>query len=550
MRLGTYVRGGFIDDSSEGSPCNQQVLIHHMDGLAPVRETMQELNTTRHGQSITEKSQAFSILGVSNKTIQGVKSPKQAQSPRESLRYQSLIHKTARSQKLSLKYAVSRSLHSSVLNNSMNEQGVDIACKLLELDTEKKAQGPVLGKDSSSKLVIPTETSTQKPASTPKGSDVFDFVGLQHVLKLKPSNKGNATVNFSSSAGTRKQSSPILAKKPSVGLEDSPNSRIRSSQLVLQPSGSDGLSIPLRKVGSISFIRKPVVSSRRIAIKPKLQHLLPALGDLEGKLSNIDNSFRDTSNFSKVESFDIENVPIDDKGYDGRNNRFMNSCASGSYHRNSIGSAHRSRNLKKSTFGTFIKSQSNGDSIYQFVNDGQIPQFMESIAFDAQSGVPSTTPKYSLFAQSPSDQIANRTKPRALLKLDTVFDVEGELKNAVLLNKYIEAKMNLQRARVAAELSSQNIASRAEVKVNQPRSAGSGQQVNLDNTSFTGEPTPKQVPTLKSPKKAARNLLSPQSIHMRQAPHRQKSQDSSSHLTLNHSQLISEPHVTAGNIPT
>lgn len=548
MRLGFHARGQFIDDSTDSSPYNGRIMVTPMIDLPAVRETMQELNTTRGGQSCLERSEKISILPTSNKTIQGVGSPKEAQTPRQSLSHHSLSQKLRPRERLWLKGSLLNLSYSSVLNNmNLHDLSPD-GHQIVKLDSEREFQlaSKVQGRSLGLKLVPLTEISTQKPSSSSKASQVFDLMPGSS-LKLRPTlqstkvfEDGRAEVN------TKKQFSPPLAKRTSFGSASNLNSSaVRSPLAKLLVKVGESTS-PVRRMDNICLAPSTKITAR-MAVKPRLQHLMPALGDLEGRVSVIDNSLK--GSLSKIESFgfDIENVPVNETFGNTR----RGSSASVSAHRNSLASASvRTRNLKKSTLGTFIRSNTNGESIFQFVHEGQIPQFMESIAFDGTSGHPSTTPKYSLFFQTPSDKIANPHVTRGFMKLDTIFDVEGELKKADLLKKYIESKMMLRKevpgnslayvqpSRIMGNRSSQPKLSIYQPKVNLSKQESSSM---IDDSNLA----PSDL-TRRAPQKHSEAHLSPQQPRRLQLARRQLSQDSS---RLNQSQLTSEPCVTMDNPP-
>lgn len=548
MRLGFHARGQFIDDNTDDSPHNDRIMVTPMIDLPPVRETMQELNTSRGGQSCLERSQKFSILATSNKTIQGVGSPKQAQTPRMSLSHHSLTQKSRPRDKLRFRASISNLSNSSVLNNMNLNDLSPLGPQNVKPDSEHEWQqaSKVQGRSLELKLVPLTEISTQKPSVTSKASNVFDLMPGSS-LKLRPTIQSTKVFeDRGTESHLKKQFSPQLAKRTSFGSPNNGNPSAARSPLANFFVKAGESTAPVRRMESICLAPSTKVAAK-IAVKPRLHHLLPALGDLEGRVSVIENSPKNS--LSKIESFgfDVENVPVDE--YLGNTRR--GSSASVSAHRNSLASASvRSRNLKKSTFGTFIRSNTNGESIYQFVHEGQIPQFMESIAFDGTSGNPSTTPKYSLFFQTPSDKIANPPVARGFMKLDTIFDVEGELKKADLLKKYIETKLMLRKdvpanslgyvhpSRIMGNRSSQPKLSIYQPKVNLSKQESSSM---IDDSNLTPSD-----PTRRAPQKYSEAHLSPQQPKRLQLPMRQHSQESSH---LNQSQLTSEPHVTMDNLP-
>lgn len=546
MRLGFHARGQFIDDSTDDSPHNDRIMVTPMVDLPPVRETLQELNTSRGGQSGLEKSQKYSILATSNKTIQGVDSPKQAQTPRMSLSHHSLSQKLRPREKLRLRGSISNLSYSSVLNNINLHELSPARHKNVKLDSEQELQlaSKIQGRSLGLKLVPLTEISTQKPSVSSKASQIFDLIPGSS-LKRRPTLPSTKVLDDGGiDVNTKKQLTPQLVKRTSFGSPHNGNPSEARSPIANFPVKAGESTAPVRRLESVRLVPSAKVAAR-IPIKPRLQNLMPALGDLEGRVSVIDNSPKDS--LSKIESFgfDIENVPVDE--YLGNTRR--GSSASVSAHRNSLASASaRSRHLKRSTFGTFIRSNTNGESIYQFVHEGQIPQFMESIAFDGTSGHPSATPKYSLFFQTPSDKIANPQKTRGLMKLDTIFDVEGELKKADMLKKYIESKLMLrnevpgnslgyvQPSRIMGNRSSQPKLSIYQPKVNLSKQESSSM---IDDSNLTPSD-----PTRRDPQKRSEAHLSPQQPRRLELPKRQQSQESSH---LNQSQLTSEPHVTMDN---
>lgn len=548
MRLGFHARGQFIDDSSDDSPYNDRIMVTPMIDLPTVRETMQELNTSRGGQSGLERSQKFSILATSNKTIQGVGSPKQAQSPRQSLSHHSLSQKLRPRERLRLKGSITNLSYSSVLNDIDLRELSPTGIRNVKHESERESQLPskVQGRNLGLNLVPITEISTQKPSSTSKASQVFDLIP-GNSLKLRPTLQSTKVFEDGGiEMNNKKKFSPQLAKRTSFGSLNNSNPGAARSPLMNFLVKAGDSTAPVRRMESICLAPSSKVAAR-IAVKPRLQHLMPALGDLEGRVSVIDNSLKDS--LSKIESFgfDVENVPVDQTF--GKERR--GSSASVSAHRNSLISASvRSRNLKKSTFGTFIRSNTNGESIYQFVHEGQIPQFMESIAFDCGSGHPSTTPKYSLFLNTPSDKIANPQVTRGYMKLDTIFDVEGELKKAHLLKKYIQTKLMMTRenpgnslgyvqpSRIMGNRSSQPKLSIYQPKVNLSKQESSSM---IDDSNLNPSD-----PTRRAPQKNSEAHLSPQQPRRMQLSRRQHSQESSH---LNQSQLTSEPHVTLDNPP-
>lgn len=547
MRLGYHARGGFIDDSSDYSPCNDNIMVTPIVDLPPVRETMQELNTSRGAQSFLEKSHRFSILATSNKTIQDTRSPKQAQTPKQSQSYHSLSQKIRPRERLKLKAAMSNMSHSSVLNSiNAHDQSPQIDKDFkLTLDREFLPGSNMQGRSLELKLVPSTEISTQKPSSVSKASQLFELA-RGNSLKLRPM---LASSKAQDSGVT--EMSPERPFRAKLVNQESFSTRIQATSSAVKSSQENfaavvGESPSVRKRDSICFAPRNKVASR-IALKPRLEHLMPALGDLEGRVSVIDNSPKDT--ISKIESlgFDVENVPIEET----LGNVRRGSSASASMHRNSLVSVSvRSRNIKKSTFGTFFRSNTNGDSIFQFVHEGPIPQFMESIAFEATSGQPSNTPKYSLFVQTPSDRIANPQIPRRTMKLDTIFDVEGELQNADLLKKYIETKMMLRKDpsgnNVANLPSNRNFSDRSQrpkLSIYQPKTNLSKQESSsmIDESNLTPS-DPRRVP-----QKHSETHLSPQPPRRLQLARRRPSQESS---LISLGPLPSEPHVAPDNTPT
>lgn len=546
MRLGYHARGGFIDDSSDFSPCNGNIMVAPIVDLPTVRETMQELNFSKGMQSFLDKSQRFSILGASNKTIQDEMSPKQAQSPKKSQSYHSLSQKIRPRERLKLKAAMSNMSHSSVLNSiNVHDQSPQIHKELkLTLDREFLPGSNMQGRSSELKLVPSTEISTQKPSSVSKASQLFEF-NRGNSLKLRPvlaSTKLQDSGLTEMSPERHFRAKPINQESFSTKLQPTPGA-VNSSQNFSAVAGEP--TTPLRKKDSKRFAPRNKVASK-IALKPRLEHLMPALGDLEGRVSVIDNSQKDT--VSKIDSFgfDVENVPIEET----LGNMRRGSSATVSVHRNSLVSVSvRSRNIKKSTFGTFYRSNTNGESTFQFVHEGPIPQFMDSVAFEATSGQPSNTPKYSLFIQTPSDSIANPQISRRIMKLDTIFDVEGELKNADLLKKYIETQIMLRKdhadrnvAHMPANRNFSNRSSKPKLSIYQQQANVSKQDSSsMIDESYLTPSGPRRVP-----QKHSETHLSRQQPRRLQLYRRRPSQESS---LISSGQLPSEPHAGSDHKP-